>query len=41
MAAIGACLAGAAVFARVANGYYVFVLAAVALSAIVRIGLTC
>jgi branched-chain amino acid transport system ATP-binding protein len=38
-AAIAAVLVGAAIFAGVANGYYVFVLAAVALYAIVGIGL--
>jgi branched-chain amino acid transport system ATP-binding protein len=38
-AAIAAVLLGAAVFAGIANGYYVFVLASVALYAIVGIGL--
>jgi branched-chain amino acid transport system ATP-binding protein len=38
-AAIFVCLAGAAVFASLANGYYVFVIATMALTAIVGIGL--
>lgn len=39
IAAIAAVLVGAAIFASLANGYYVFVLASVALYAIVGIGL--
>ena len=38
-AAVAACLAGAALFASLANGYYVFVIATMALTAIVGIGL--
>jgi len=38
-AAVVACLAGAAIFASFANGYYVFVIATMALTAIVGIGL--
>ncbi|MBE0612498.1 MAG: ATP-binding cassette domain-containing protein [Burkholderiales bacterium] len=38
-AAVAACLIGAAVFASLANGYYVFIIATMALTAIVGIGL--